>query len=305
MVGNVGQRRIERGRVADDVLERLQLGHVLARFLRHVQLFVAGAAARSDVAVDGTLHIAFAPVVGRQGQVPVAEHGVQALQVVHCCPGGAQHVAAVIQEAVLGQFVLLARAGNELPHAGSLGTAHGLRVEGAFHERQQGQFGRHAAALQFFDHMEQVLVGAAEHAAHAVGVACVPGFAVAHDGVVQIGHGEAALHALPHVVGAAQAEAAGALAAEDIAIHIGHADADGAGVLAPAGGTACQHGDGAKAHHITEKHEGESRSRAGARVRSGSSTRAARQRPVPGQWRRRPAAGQPVAPQAHAPAGKD
>jgi hypothetical protein len=74
---------------------------------------------------------AFAPVVGGQGQVPVAEHAVELLQVVQRCTGGGQHVAPVVTKRVLLEVEVGAGGGHELPHAGSLGAGDGLGVEGA------------------------------------------------------------------------------------------------------------------------------------------------------------------------------
>jgi hypothetical protein len=123
--------------VGHDVLDGLQLGHVVARLRRHAQALVVGRQAGRLVALDGLLHAAFAPVVGGQGQLPVVEHAVELLQVVQRGAGGGQHVAPVIAEHVLLEVEGLAGGRHELPHAGGLGRGDGMRVEGAFDEGQQ------------------------------------------------------------------------------------------------------------------------------------------------------------------------
>ena len=179
-------------RVREDVLHRLQLGHVVARLVRHVQVGVRGAQARLLVARDGAAHVALAPVVGGQRQVPVAEHAVQALQVIERRAGGGQHVAAVVAEEVLLQVVVAAGGRHELPHAGGARAGDGLRVERALDEGQQRQFAGHAAPLQFLDDVEQVLARAVRHALHVVGPAGVPLLLLAHQVGVEVAHREAA-----------------------------------------------------------------------------------------------------------------
>ena len=234
VVGDIGQRGIEGGRVAHDVLEGLQLGHVHAGFLRHGQFGKAGATAGGLVAADRLLHIAFAPVVGGQCQVPVTEHVVEALQVVERGTRGLHHVAPVVQEQVLVQLVLLAGGRHELPHAGCLGTADGERVERAFHVRQQRDLGRHVAAFQCLDHVVDVLVGAADQALDGRRVARIPGLAVAHGGIVEIRHGKALAQAIPDVVRVVEAEAGTAT------IEVRDAQAGTGGRGLAGGGTACQ-----------------------------------------------------------------
>ena len=210
MVGDQRQLGAEAVRVGHDVLHRLQLGYVQARLGRHVQLGVAGAQAQALVAGDGPAHAALAPVVGGQGQVPVAEHAIELLQVVQRRARGGEHVAPVVAEGVLLEVEVGARGGHELPHAGGLGAGDGLRIEGAFDVRQQRQLGRHAAALQFLDDVEQVLARALRHAQDVVGPGGVPLLAFLHQVGLQIGHGETAADALPQIGGRRQRSHAGA-----------------------------------------------------------------------------------------------
>jgi hypothetical protein len=133
--------------LGNDVFDRLQLGYVKARFVGHAQVAVGQRQTLRFVARQRTAHTAFAPVVGGQGQMPVAKHGVELLQVIECSTGGLQHIAAFVPEQVLFQIEILARGWHELPHACGLGARHGLRVEGRLDEGQQGQLHGHFPAL--------------------------------------------------------------------------------------------------------------------------------------------------------------
>ena len=186
-------------RVGHDVLDRLQLGHIHAGLCRHVQVGVAGAQPQLLVAGNGAAHAAFAPVVGSQGQVPVAKHPVELLQVVQRCAGGRQHVAAVVAEGVLLEVEIVARGRHELPHACGLGARYGLGIERAFDVRQQCQLGGHAPAFQLFNDVEQVFAGPLRHALHVVRAGGIPLLAVLHQLVLQVGHGKAAPDAVPQV----------------------------------------------------------------------------------------------------------
>ena len=156
MVLNQRQLGAEGFRTGHDVFHGLKFGHVKPRFCRHVELFVAGSQTGFLVFRNRAPDASFAPVVGGQRQVPVAKHAMQFLQVIERGAGRGQHVASVIPKDVLLQLKVFSGGGHELPHAGRFGAGNGLRVEGAFDERQQRQFGRHLPALQLFDNMEQV-----------------------------------------------------------------------------------------------------------------------------------------------------
>mmetsp|Transcript_23372 Transcript_23372/g.55587 ORF Transcript_23372/g.55587 Transcript_23372/m.55587 type:complete len:384 (+) Transcript_23372:342-1493(+) len=188
-VGVVGHRRqrecIALGR-ENDVLDRLQLGHVVARFVGDLQAFVVGRQAQTLVARDGLLHIARAPVVGGQREMPVAEHLVQPAQVVEGGTRRREHIAAVVAEDVLLEVEVTSGGRHELPHAGGLGAGHGMRDEGAFDEGQQGQFARHAALLNLLQDVEEVAAAAGRHALDVVGPGAVPGLGLADPVVVQI-----------------------------------------------------------------------------------------------------------------------
>ena len=56
-----------------DVFDRLQFGHVVARFVGHAQVAVGQGQALRLVASQRPAHAAFTPVVSGQGQVPVAK----------------------------------------------------------------------------------------------------------------------------------------------------------------------------------------------------------------------------------------
>ena len=142
--------------IGDQVLHRLQFGHIQAGLCWHTQVGVGNALTRFEVSVDGFAHIAFTPVVGGQSQVPVAKHAMQALQIVQCCAGRGEHVAAIVAESVLFQVKVFAGARHELPHATGAGRRHRLRIERTFNKRQQSQFGRHSTAFNFFNDVVEV-----------------------------------------------------------------------------------------------------------------------------------------------------
>ena len=191
------QRHCKQSGSGHDVLHRLQLGHVVAGLVGHGQVRVPRAQTGAPVAVDGALHVALAPVVGRQRQVPVAEQAVQPLQVVQRSAGRGEHGAPVVAEEVLAQFEVLAGGGHELPHARGAGSRHRLRVEGTLDEGQQRQVDRHVAAFDFFDDVEQIAPAALGHALHIVGPRGIPLLPLAHEFVVQVGQGVAGADTVP------------------------------------------------------------------------------------------------------------
>ena len=194
-----GSCQAEAGRAGDDVLHRLQLGHVALRLGRHAQALVVGRQAGALVLGDRALHAAFAPVVGGERELPVAEHAVELLQVVERGAGRGEDVAAVVAKDVLLELEVAPGRRDELPHAGGARHRHRLRVVGALDERQQRQLGRHAALVELLDDVEEVAAAALGHARDVVGPRRVPALAVAHQVAVEVGHREAAAHAIPEV----------------------------------------------------------------------------------------------------------
>ena len=53
--------------------------------------------------------------------MPVAEHAMQALQIVQCCAGRGKNIAAIVAESVLFQVKVFASARHELPHTTGAG----------------------------------------------------------------------------------------------------------------------------------------------------------------------------------------
>ena len=204
MVADLRQTRIEGLRVADDVLDGLQFGHVKAGFHRHREFAVAGAQAGALVLGNGPPNAALTPVVGCQCELPVTKHAVKLLQVVERRARGGQHIAPVVAKGVLFQLKVLSGGRHELPHAGGLGARYRLRVERALDEGQQGQFSRHIAPFKFFNNVEQVFARTLGHAQDVVVAAAVPKFAVVHQLAVQIRHGVTASDAFPQVGGRRQ-----------------------------------------------------------------------------------------------------
>ena len=122
MIFNQRQLSAKALRVRNDIFHRLQLGHVEPCFGWHVEVDVADAQTCFLVTGNGPADASFAPVVSRKGEVPVAEHAVKFLQIVKCCAGRSQHVAAVIAKNVLLERKVFSGCWHELPHARCLGA---------------------------------------------------------------------------------------------------------------------------------------------------------------------------------------
>ena len=129
--------------------------------------------------------------------MPVTEHAMQFLQIVQGGACGRQHVTAVVTEDVLFERKVSSRGRHELPHAGSLGAGHCLRVEGAFNEGKQRQFGRHLAPLELFNNVKQVLAGAAGHALDVFRAGAVPLLPICDQVIAQIRHGKTTTNTVP------------------------------------------------------------------------------------------------------------
>ena len=199
VVFNQGKLGIELRRVRHNVLDRLEFGHVKAGFHGHVEVGVTRWQARALIFCNRPRHATFAPVVGGERQMPVAEHAVELLQVVQRSTRGGEYVAAVIPEAVLLQFEILAGGRHELPHTSRLGAGHGLGVEGTFNKRQQGQLRWHVADFQLLHDVEQVFFGALCHPEDVVRATGVPDLPVLHQFALEVIHAVAAADALPQV----------------------------------------------------------------------------------------------------------
>ncbi len=75
--------------IADQVLDGEKLGNIMAGLAGQGQTGVIGGQSLLDVLLDGARDAAFATVVGRQRQLPVAEIEIQLAQVVERSPGAA------------------------------------------------------------------------------------------------------------------------------------------------------------------------------------------------------------------------
>jgi hypothetical protein len=111
---------------------------------------------------------------------------------------------------------------------------HGLRVEGAFDEGQQRQLGRHAAALDLLDDVEQVAAAARGHALHVVGAAGVVLLPLAHQVACRGRHAQAGTHARPQVGARGRPGVQTAAAARAAGVD-GHGGADAAARAGSAG----------------------------------------------------------------------
>ncbi len=129
----------------------------------------------------------------------LAEYAVQLLQVIERGAGAGQHVATVAAEHALVQLEIFAGARHKLPHARCCGTRLRLWVEGNFDERQQSQFGGQAAALHFFDDVEQVATAAFGHPLYIGRVAGVPRLPFLDKLGIQVGQDKTFTQTLPEL----------------------------------------------------------------------------------------------------------
>ena len=211
MVVDEWKLHIEEVRLGNDVFDSLQLGHVIACLIGHLQVAVAQWQTARLVACQGPAHTALTPVVGGQRQVPVVKHAVEFLQVIQCGPGRFKHVTPFVAKQVLLEVEVFAGGRHELPHACRFGAGNGFGVEGGLDEGQQSQLGGHVAPLQLFDDMVDVPARTLGHAQHVVRAGGIPLLAVTHQIALQVRHGKTAADTLPDVPGRLQAKAALAL----------------------------------------------------------------------------------------------
>src|SRR5204863_1182514 len=118
LVGNVFERESHTLWIDDDVLHRLQLGHVVAGLARHAQAAIICRLAFCAVLGNCPRDAVLAPVISSQREIPVVESRVQLLQVVKGGTRGREYVASAVVPPVLLQTVTPAGRGDELPDAG-------------------------------------------------------------------------------------------------------------------------------------------------------------------------------------------
>ena len=166
---------------------------------RHPQVHVVRWLALRLVARDRPANRAFTPVVGCQRQMPVAEFGMQLLQIVECCAGRLNHVTALVFPHVLFERVVLASRRDELPQPGRFGGGNRFRLHRAFDEGKQRQFGGHATPLDLLDDVIEIQACALCHAVDVGGLARVPAGASCRQRRLEFRHGETAADPFPHV----------------------------------------------------------------------------------------------------------
>ena len=181
-----------------------ELGHVVLGFLRQGQVPVVGGQAEFFVALDCPAHRAFAGIIGRQGQQPVAvEHVMQTRQIVQSGGGGGGDVAAAVVGAGLAQVEVAPCRGNELPQADRIAARIRHGVVGTFNHWQQRQLQGHVAFFKAFDDVMNVEAAAFAGILQKGGVAGEPqalllDARVDADTVLQL---KAPTHAFPDVLG--------------------------------------------------------------------------------------------------------
>ena len=177
---DAGQLQPEHVRIIDQIAHGQQFGDVVARFGRHVQVFVCGGKSGGLRAADGAAHVAFAPVVGGQRERPVAEESVQVLQIIQCGIGGGRNVVPPVIHRGLFQAVVAAGGGHKLPQTRRADMGARLGHISAFDEGQQGDFGRHAASLHLIDNVVHIRRAASQSAVEITAVGHEAAFMIAH-----------------------------------------------------------------------------------------------------------------------------
>ena len=142
--------------IGDDVADRHQPRHVVARLLGQNEAREIAASPARAAQRHGARHRLLAPVVGRERELPVPLQLVERLQVVERGVGGRDHVAARVVLRRLRELVARAGARDELPQARCVRARVGHRIERALDDGQQRDLGGHAALLQLLDDVEQV-----------------------------------------------------------------------------------------------------------------------------------------------------
>ena len=153
--------------VGHDVVGGNESGHVASRFTGQVRVYLP-IVLLAACTVDGLADVGRAAVVGGNDQIPVAENLVEVAQVVGGGIAGLDGVAALVDQRVHLQTVLLARSEHELPKTGSPHTRHGLRVEGRLDDGQVLQLQRQPVGLKGFLEDRHVEVAGSQHVADGV-----------------------------------------------------------------------------------------------------------------------------------------
>ena len=201
-IGRIGDRiedDAEQRRVGNDVLQRLQLGDVHARFGGHFQVRVVRRLARGAVLGDRPRHPVLAQVIGGERELPVAVQLVEPGEVVERRGGRVDDVAAPVVPPVLLQLEAPAGARDELPQARGVRARVGHRVERALDHRQQRQLGRQAALFDLLDDVIEVQPAAVEDALQVFGARGEVRGVLLHQGTVEVRDREALANALPEI----------------------------------------------------------------------------------------------------------
>ena len=134
--------------VLGDQRERQNNRHVILGFLRQHIALVQLPEIRVAGALDGLLHVARAAIVGRHGQIPIAEQPVQIAQMLRRRTRGFFRILPLVDPPGMPQPVLLPAIGHELPHASRARARQRQRLERAFRLRQVDQILRDAFFMQ-------------------------------------------------------------------------------------------------------------------------------------------------------------
>ena len=196
-IGDVREGEIEQLWLRDDVLQGLQLGHVVPGLIGHRQMRIFAREPGGLVLLDRPAHRAFSPIVRRQGQMPVTVHLVDGLEIVQRGIGGGDHVPPLVHPGVLGEVVASPGGGDELPQARGMGAGIGHGVVGRLHHGQEREFCRHPAPFQLAHDVVEVAPAALEHTLQEAGTVQVEDLLIGHVLGVEVRHREAPSDAVP------------------------------------------------------------------------------------------------------------
>ena len=228
-------------RVVHQVANGQKLGHIIARFVGHAQVFVSGLEALCTGAVDGAADIALTPVVGGQRKRPVAEEAVQVFEIIQRGIGGGSYIMAAIVKRGFFEAVVAAGGGHKLPQPRSAHMRARFGYISAFDKGQEGDFRRHIALFHFIGNMKHIRFAAVDGAVEISVAFYEVAFVAAHQFGVDFNHAEVAAQIVPKAAGGKIG--GGLIKQRCVQAHHGHACLIGRGGVAGGGG------EGGKAGH--------------------------------------------------------
>ena len=153
------------------------------------------------IALQRPADVAFAPVVRREGELPVAEVAEQLLEVVERLVGRGDHITPRVEPEVLLEAEVLARRRHELPDPGRARSRQRSRIETALDHRQQRDVERHAALVDFVDDVVQIAPAAIDHPCNVLWALRIPPLPLRDHWAVEIRNRISLDDSIPKVIG--------------------------------------------------------------------------------------------------------